>query len=344
MRVWIDLGNAPHVAFFLPIARELQRGGHQITVSLRDFNQTVELARLNGLEGSVVGRHGGRSTAGKVANLVGRSCRLAAFGSRTGTDVAVSHNSYTQTVAARLIGAKVVTIMDYEGQPANHIAFRCAHRVVVPQAFPAEDLRRFGCPERKVVRYEGFKEQVYLSDFLPDPFFGEALARACGLGRGWDPAGSVLVTVRAPASQAAYHPFENLLFEKLLTRLNGRRDVTVILLPRNREQEHSYRSKYPFLRIPSEPLSGNDLVHLSDLVVSAGGTMNREAAVLGTPACTVFAGKLPAVDGSLIHMGRLTAIESESDLDMLRFQKKNKGTVLRNPGLCPELASAIVCW
>jgi uncharacterized protein len=149
------------------------------------------------------------------------------------------------------------------------------------------------------------------------------------------------VSVRTPADMAAYHPFENRLFEKLLERLESSAAVTAILLPRTAEQRRYYGERFPRVHIPAQPLPGRDLMYFSDLVVSAGGTMNREAAVLGTPACTIFAGKLPAVDRSLIEMGRLVAIESEADIEQLRFVKKGKGQVLRNPGLCAELAGWI---
>ncbi len=329
---------------FLPIIRELEHRGHRIAISIRDFNQTVEIAELNGLRGTVIGTHGGKSSIGKMLNLVTRSMTLATFGRRERADVAVSHNSYTQTVAGRLICAHVVTIMDYEGQPANHIAFRLAHRVIVPDAFPEADLRRFGCPEDRVIRYGGFKEQVYLSDFRPDPSFHSALARACHLEDGWDLSRDILVTVRTPANMAAYHRFKNLLFERLLERLAGRQDITVVLLPRGPEQRAYYRAKYPRLRIPTEALSGNDLMFYSDLVVSAGGTMNREAAVLGTPVCTIFGGALPAVDRSLIGMGRLISIESEKDIDGLRFRKKECGKTLGNPQLFQQFADWITSW
>jgi predicted glycosyltransferase len=192
-----------------------------------------------------------------------------------------------------------------------------------------------------VVRYDGFKEQVYLSNFQPSPDFPAELARVCGLGDDWDLAKNILVTVRTPASMAAYHHFKNLLFEKLLDRLNRKAELTVVLLPRTADQRAYYGEKYPRLYIPAEPLSGNDLVFFSDYVVSAGGTMNREAAVLGTPVCTIFAGELPAVDRSLIRMGRLVSVESEKDLDALRLQKKEKGRLLGNPGLYKQFADLI---
>jgi len=342
MRVWIDLANAPHVAFFLPMIRLLESRGHEVIVSMRDFNNTVELACRAGLQGTVIGEHGGASAAGKMANLLHRAFDLAAFARRAGAQIAVSHNSYTQTIAGRLIGARVVTAMDYEGQPANHIAFRLAHRVIVPACFPASALRRFGCREDKVVRYEGFKEQVYLSDFAPDPGFDASLRRACGLPRGWNRRNTILVTVRAPAEQAAYHHFKNRLFVTMLDHLRGMAGITVVLLPRDEAQRAVYTTRYPRFHVPRAPLSGNDLVYASDLVVSAGGTMNREAAVLGTPACTIFAGALSAVDRALIGLGRLVSIETERDLDRLPLEKKNGRRALVNPHLCGRITDWVL--
>ncbi len=341
MRIWIDLANAPHVAFFRPIIGELERRGHSVLISLRDFNQTVELARRIGLGGAVIGTHGGRTSTGKALNLLGRAGWLARFAREARADIAVSHNSYTQAIAARVVRARVVTLMDFEGQPANHIAFRLAHRVIVPAAFPAAALRRFGCSPGQVRRYDGFKEQVYLSDFTPDPGFVETLRRACRLGPEWDPSGTVVVTVRTPPSFATYHRFPNRLFEKLLERLECTGDTTVVLLPRSEEQRRAYAARFPRLRIPTEALSGTDLVALSDVVVSAGGTMNREAAILGTPVWTIFAGELPAVDRCLIGMGRMRALQAVCDIESLPLRKKNGCTMLANTGLRDTLVSWI---
>lgn len=344
MKIWVDLANAPHVAFFLPIIKELEKQGHSVAISMRDFNQTVELAQINGLEGTVIGKHGGKSRIGKFFNLIGRSRRLVSFSRHLPVDVAVSHNSYTQTIAGRQIGAKVVTIMDYEGQPANHIAFRMANRVIVPYCFPEEALRRFGARDSKVQHYQGFKEQVYLSSFRPRRTFFPELIRSCGLNMNWNPQDTVIVVVRTPASMAAYHHFSNDLFEKLLSRLDTQLGVTVILLPRTEDQRVYYKRKFANICIPNNPLPGNDLVYYSDLVISAGGTMNREAAILGTPVCTIFAGELPAVDKSLIALGRLKTLETERDLDHLKIEKKKKQEVMKNPGLLKEMVDMIISW
>ena len=338
-KIWIDLANSPHVLLFRPLIDLLRGRGHEVVVTLRDFAQTIALARKFGLDGEVVGDHGGRSRFKKAANLAGRTWALQRFVRRARPTIAVSHNAYAQILAARASGLLTVTMMDYEGQPANHLAFRLAHRVIVPASFPDEALARFGADSARVVRYEGFKEQVYLSDFSPSLDFLNEL-RAIGVAR--DPSVHPIVTVRTPATMAAYHRFENPLFDRLLERLDARPDLAVIVLARTDAQAEAIRRQHKNLVLPTTSLDGRELIAASDLVISAGGTMNREAAVFGTPAYTVFAGEIPAVDRALIDAGRLVPLRALEDLDRIRFEKKPAGLALKAPDLAEEIAQAIV--
>ena len=342
MKIWIDFANSPHVPFFLPLMEIFKKKGHEPFVTLRDFSQTVGLARKFGIDGPVVGKHGGAGISGKMFNLWGRSRELMRHAKGKNIDIAVSHNSYTQVLAARLAGIRVVTLMDYEGQPANHLAFRGAHKVIVPEFFPDASLRKFGAKENKVYKYDGFKEQVYLSDFEPDTGFFRDLVDTCGLPPDWSSDDNVLLTLRTPATMAAYHRFENPLFDTLVAKLNEMSGVTTILLPRTKQQGESLANSLPNLYVPKCPLDGKNLVYHSDLVISAGGTMNREAAMLGTPAYTVFAGAIPAVDNRLIEMKRMIALSNENDLAKIAFEKKTGSNILRNPELKEELAREIL--
>src|SRR5713101_1633577 len=181
MRIWIDLANSPHVPFFRALIPEFMARGNQVEITARDFAQTVELAMKAGLTPHVIGGHGGGSITGKAGNLLGRASALRKWARDRGFDLAVSHNSYAQIAAAAALGIKTVTLMDYEHQPANHLAFRLATRVIVPRAFPTAELRRYGASMRQVKRYDGLKEDVYLADFTPDSSFVEGL-RSLGIG------------------------------------------------------------------------------------------------------------------------------------------------------------------
>jgi hypothetical protein len=317
MRIWIDLANSPHVPFFRALIPELVARGHQVEITARDFAQTVELATKAGMMPHVIGGHGGGRLTGKAGNLIGRAAALRKWARDRGFDLAVSHNSYAQISAAAALGIKTVTLMDYEHQPANHLAFRLASRVIVPRAFPAEELRKYGASTRKVRRYVGMKEDVYLADFTPDPRFPEAL-RKLGVA-----SEDVLVVARPQAREALYHRFENELFDELLSHLSSRPGVKIILLPRSDAQRAEYESRnFSNVIMPREALDGANLIAAADLVVSAGGTMNREAATLGVPAASVYAGKSAAIDEELVREGRLQRLASREDIDSLAIAKK----------------------
>src|SRR4051812_8347239 len=340
MRIWIDLANSPHVPFFAALAREFGRRGHASEFTARRYAQTVELAESAGLKPSVVGGHGGGRLSGKGFNILGRAWSLARWARGRGFRLAVSHNSYSQVLAARALGIRTVTLMDYEHQPANHLAFRVASRVVVPEAFPEDALRRFGARASKVRRYRGIKEDVYLADFEPDPSFGARLRERFGI----DAARDTLVVVRPPASEALYHRFENELFDELMRSLLAREGVKVLLVARTDAQREELLTRFRAdnLIAPREALDGANLIAAADLVVSAGGTMNREAAALGVPAATVYAGRWAAVDEQLVRQGRLKRIATREDLDALQLVKKGDTRPRRATSVRAQVADMIL--
>jgi predicted glycosyltransferase len=327
------------VPFFRALAGEFRRAGHEVETTARDFAQTVELAERAGLAPTVVGGHGGRELAGKAGNLLGRAWGLARWARGRSIDLAVGHNSYSQIVAARLLALRSVTLMDYEHQPANHLAFRLASRIVVPAAFPAEALRRFGARPRKVRRYDGTKEDVYLADFAPDPTFAETL-RALGVE-----ADDTLVVARPPARDALYHRFDNELFDELIEHCAAARPgVKVLMLARTERQREELKARFQSESFvwPREAVDGANLVASADLVVSAGGTMNREAAALGVPAATVYAGRWAAIDEQLVREGRLQRIATREDARALRVEKKQSANPRRATHVRAQVAKMIL--
>ena len=335
--VWIDLANSPHVLFFAPVLAELRRRGVPVVVSARDFAQTVELCARFGVEAEVLGRHGGARLAGKASTLAARVRELRGFAARTAPSVAVSHNSYAQAVAARGLGIPVVTAMDYEFQPANHLAFRCATLVAVPDLYPLDALRRQGVApaSARVWRYHGLKEHIALAGFTPDPGF----RAAHGFGEG----GRALVVVRPPARFALYHRFENPLFGRLLRKLADDPGLQVVVLPRTPAQAADLeRDGFGAVVWRGEAPDGRQLVAAADAVVSAGGSMNREAAVLGTPAYSVYAGRPAAVDRALVASGKLALLATQVDVDALRVGVKAADPPARvGDALVRELAARI---
>lgn len=295
MKVWIDLSNSPHVVFFETVAAELEKAGHEVVVTARDHAQTVELARRVWPDIEVVGGASPPGKFGKAKGIAARAEALRQVARRIRPDAALSHGSYAQVVGARLARVWTVTMMDYEHQPANHLSFRAANRVVVPETFPARELERQGGRDAKVVRYPGFKEEVYLAGYVPDASLLADLAL--------DPA-KVLAVFRPPPDGALYHRHVNERFDALVETARARPDVHALLLPRSAEQRARFGA-LPGVHVPERSPDGRALLAHADLVIGGGGTMNREAALLGTPAYTAFTGTLAAVDAELIRRGLL---------------------------------------
>lgn len=304
-RVWIDLTNSPHVLFFRPILRRLDEAGVEAVVTARDFAQTLGLLERYGIAHTQVGQHGGASVRGKGLGLLRRTAALVAFGRGRGLTQAVSHGSNDLAIAARVLRLHSTVLHDYEGATGMHrINFRLAHKVMLPDIIPFAALAPLGLARDRWVPYRGLKEQVALADFAPDPDVRDEL--------GLD-AGRPLVVLRPPATMSLYHRgIENTAFDATLERLlEG--EAQVVVLPRTHEQARALRSRRGVV-IPPRPVDGPSLVWAADAVISAGGTMNREAAVLGVPTWTTFAGELGAVDRWLVERGTLHVLEDPGDV------------------------------
>ncbi len=300
--VWIDVTNSPHVLFFRPILRRLDDAGVPWLVTSRDFAQTLGLLDRYGIPHTVVGGHGGASVARKGLVLAGRTAQLYRFGrSHREIGQAVSHGSFYQAIAARALRIHSTVIHDFEGATGMHrINFRLADKVMVPEVIPFERLASLGLSRARYRPYPGIKEQVTLADFEPD---ATSVTDELGL----DPTRPIAV-LRPPATMSLYHRgVENTLFDQVLAGLRAS-DAQVVLLPRTAEQGRAFEGMADVV-IPAKPVDGPQLVAAADLVISAGGTMNREAALLGTPTWTTFAGELGAVDRMLIETGRMGVLE-----------------------------------
>jgi predicted glycosyltransferase len=308
LRVWIDLANSPHPLLFAPVARMLEAKGHEVLVTVRDNAQTAELAHARWPASSVVGRESPANPAAKAATLARRIPALARWARSRDPDVAVSHNSYAQIVAARMLGVPVVTANDFEHQPANHLAFRLATRILMPEALRRTNVGQKGATSRKSVFYPGLKEELYIGDFEPD---GAILGKLDIERTGEE----LVVVTRTPPTRAIYHRFANPLFIETLLALDRRPNVHLVVLPRHAEQREAITAlqlRHSF--VPAAAVDSRSLMYAADLVIGAGGTMTREAALLGVPTLSVFAGSQPAVDRWLEEHGLLRVMRSAADI------------------------------
>jgi predicted glycosyltransferase len=330
VRVWIDITNSPHVPFFRPLIDLLHERGDEVTVSAREYAQTLELLADAGLQHEVVGpAHGGATVVGKGRALGGRLVALRRFAGDRGFDIALSHASHELPLIARSLRIPSAYAFDYEFARFQHtLGCTAATRVVVPETIPGDRLRRLRAPDRKIRRYPGLKEEYYLGAFEPDPGVLDAL--------GVD-GSRVVVVVRTPPDVSVYHRHGNPLFPAILERLGRDPGVHAVVLPRTAEQRATIAGlELPSLIVPDRAIDAPSLVAQSDLVVSAGGTMNREAVALGVPVYTVFAGVLGAVDAALERDGRLRGLTSADDID-LRKRTAQAERVRRDPAVLLDL-------
>ena len=345
MRVWIDLTNSPHVLVMRPVIERLRAEGHEVRVTARDFAQTLALCERFGIAHTAIGRHRGERLGAKATGLASRSAALVRWaradaqgsgaqrsvaqglgahpphplrpprggmrtpGARRPFDIALGHGSNDVSVAAALLRIPSATMFDYEWATVQHnVNCRLARAVVVPDAIPPGRLARYGA-KRKIRAYAGLKEEYYLADFEPDP----AVLGELGLD-----AARPIVVVRTPPEVSLYHRFENDLFARVLDRLReaaATDGVQPVVLPRVAAQREQLAGVPGFV-LPARAIDAQSLIAYADLVISAGGTMNREAVALGTPVYTTFEGRLGAVDERLIEQGRLRKLQAPEELDL----------------------------
>jgi predicted glycosyltransferase len=316
-KIWIDLDNTPHVPFFIPIIRELERRGHKVVLTARDAFQVCELAEEKGLPITKIGHHYGKNPILKIAGLFRRSEQLYKFARFHRPDIALSHGARSQVLLCKLLGIPTIVIADYEH--ARTLPFARPLWLLVPEALSIEDLPlKF----HHIRQYPGIKEDVYVPTFNPDPSILDEL----GLGS------EIIVAVRPPADEAHYYnPESTVLFLELMSRVCQTPGIKAVLLPRNKGQEQTLLIDHPewFAEsktiIPARALDGLNLLWFSDLVVSGGGTMNREAAALAVPVYSIFRGKIGAVDSMLEREGRLVMIRTVEEVwSKILFESRNR--------------------
>jgi predicted glycosyltransferase len=317
MRVWIDLSNSPHPLLFAPVARRLGELGHTVLVTARDNAQTVELARARWPDVSVIGGPSPKGRAAKARQMADRVASLTRWAAGALPDVALSHNSYGQIVAAKRCGIPAVTAMDFEHQPANHVAFRLAQTVMLPAALRCSGVRRQGARDRKTRFYPGLKEELYLADFEPDT----AVLRRIGVA---DRGDGILVVARPEPDRAAYHSFENPLFVECVRAVLRDPRAQVVVLPRRDDQREALeRLGLPRCTVASRAVDSRSLLSQADLMIGAGGTMTREAALLGVPTVSLFAGRRPAVDEWLEQQGLMRVVRDVRDMPEVEHRPRS---------------------
>ncbi|MBV9941354.1 MAG: DUF354 domain-containing protein [Solirubrobacterales bacterium] len=328
MRIWFDMTASAHPIVFRPVIQRLRARGHEVLITARDYAQTLGILELQGLDYIAVGRHGGASRARKLAALASRTARLHRW-SRGRFDLAVAHGSNDLALAAGWARIPAVNTFDYEFAVQQHnIGCRLATLVMTPDAIPPERLRRFGVSGEKLRQYPGLKEEYYLADFTPDDTILDRL--------GVD-ASRVVVVVRPPPDVSLYHRKANPLFPRVLDHLGRLDHVQAVVLPRTDAQRRLVKALgLPAVIVADGAVDAQSLIAAADLVVSAGGSMNREAVALGVPVYTTYGGRLGGVDESLIRSGRLRPLTDPRALELTKREATHDWP-RRDPGLLVDM-------
>lgn len=320
-RVWIDIDNSPHVPFFLPIVEELEKQGVELILTARNIYQVCELLDFFHLPCRVIGRHYGKNKLLKVFGTFVRTMQLAPTAASKKPDLAISHGSRAQLLICKAFGIPTIMMHDYEY--STKTGFLEPDWVLMPDVIPDGVMVK---KSNTVLRYPGLKEDVYVPRFRPDPSIFSQL----GISRD-----HLVITVRPPATEAHYHnPESEILFAETMRLLSANPRVRAVTLPRNARQGERLKTEWKDLiasgqmLIPDAPVDGLNLIWFSDLVISGGGTMNREAVALGVPVYSIFRGTTGAVDRYLAETGRMIMIESSADvhnkIKLVRWNRPSK--------------------
>lgn len=340
--IWFDLDNSPHVPLFAPVFKELTKRSIPYDITARDFAQTLDLLKMWNIPHTAIGSHGGKNKIKKVLNLLKRRGELKKYinnkySNITKPKIAVSHGSRTQLVASKALGIHTLLMMDYEFTE-NRIFNRYANDILVPVFIPDARLSGNGIDLKKVIRYNGFKEELYLNSFKPDENFRKSINADDDC---------VLAVVRPPGMLGNYHDnrSEELLIHAL-EYFSSHNNCLALITSRSQKDRDFINSNIKNksnIRFLEKAVDGLELVYSADIVLSGGGTMNRESALLGTKTYSIFTGKRPYLDEYLEEMGRLKFITAKKEIVNIQVERiKNKEPYRFNKNIAQEVTNVIL--
>lgn len=331
---WVDVENPPQVQYLTPFVRVLAERGHRVVLTARDSGMTLPLLRQRGLDPRVVGGNPPGARLAKLLAVAVRAIGLGSLARKTRPDFVLS-SSRASAAAARLLGIPCFIVCDYEYAELG-LYRRFDATLLHPDVISVSRFRELGFPPERLIAFAGIKEDISFAgvdlESIPEQTWSSGDAR-------------LRVLVRPPAESSHYFdPRSRTILLALLDHLADRDDVHTVFAPRSPGQVGDVLAPR-WRRTPtvlSRPVPFDSLLRSVDRVVSAGGTMLREAAYLGVPAFSLFAGHLGAVDDYLRGSGRLWTIGSADEFDQITVPRAPPPPFPRNPGLVESLTDQIV--
>ncbi|MBN2012310.1 DUF354 domain-containing protein [candidate division KSB1 bacterium] len=320
-KIWFHFDNAPHVPILLPVATELERRGYEVIYSARDVSQTFDLLKMAHIQFEQFGGTFPKNSLLKLTYTLMWGIRLALKMRKHGIACAMSHSSRSAILAGWLLKIPTIAMYDYE-YVNSFFQNNLASLVLMPEPVRDNGLREAGISLKNLEFYPGIKEQLYLNDthqFNPI--------------KATNPE-QIIVTIRLPGEGHYTNVHSEQLFDLILDNVMNYDNSYVILLPRSAEQRQRIVKRLNGqlgikVHIPEKPIPTKDLILSSDVVIGSGGTMVREAAVLGVPAYSFFLSKDGAVDKYLAQQERLIFIRNENDIRKIRIEKCREKKLLK---------------
>ncbi len=334
--VWIDIENPPQVQYLTPFVDAFTRLGHKVVVTARDHGMALELLRLRGVEVTAIGKQRGAGRVNKMIGTVLRASRLRRHIRQRGGAQMVLCGSRSGAMAARTMGIPTFVIIDYEYVELSSYR-RCGVNILFPEVIGVETFCKRGFPRDHLMPFAGVKE-----DFS---FGGKDLTAHEPQELSAIRPSLYRVLVRPPAEDSHYFQAgSRMLVQDTLRLLAHHGDVQVILAPRRPEQRSLIEAD-EWINDPivlERAISFIDLLGSVDSVVCSGGTMLREAAYLGVPAVSIFAGPIGGVDAHLASIGVVRLVRSPEEIrDVDWTMRRHAGVAARNSGLVDEVARRI---
>lgn len=294
MKIWIDIVNAPHVRFFKSIISYLENEGEEVFITARRFGDVHRLLDLFNINYNLVGWHG-VSLEEKLIRSTQRAYELSQIISREKPDIAVSKHSIELPRISYGLKIPSVYILDNEHAiAANKLTLPLCNRVILPAVIKPESVVRCGADPDYLLPYNGTSELTHLVDFQYNPHIFDDLKL--------DLKKEKTILMRPEPSLASYLDADcrTTVLSPIVEALEDQANILVI--PRFREQQQIFEDDDQITLI-KPPVDTFSLMKACDLVIGAGGTMNREAALLGTPVISCYPGKLLSVDAYYIQKG-----------------------------------------
>ena len=289
MKVWYDITNTPQVHFLLAV-EDIIKDIDSSCVSVytaREFSETAKMLaqRVGENKFISIGGHYGKSYLKKALGLLLRFQKVKE--TRIIYDISISCGSENAVWKAKMEHKKSIAFGDND-QARQWTYGHFVDYAFFPNAISRTVLERQGL-KHKLYLYNGYKEDLYLANYIPNSSFLSSLPF------------DKYVLVRPENVMANYirNGEVKSITPDLLKKLSDAGN-NIVYLPRY-ESDRKYASKVNNVFIPEHPINGLDACYYADAVLTGAGTFAREAACLGVPSFSFYAGKeLLSVDKKMI--------------------------------------------